>query len=653
VFIPVSLGIRLVMASSLLNILAALVGLGLLVFLHELGHFYVARLCGIRVEAFSIGFGRAIWSRRINGVEWRLGIFPFGGYVRLAGMELSEEALREPTTGSYFASPPWARIAAILAGPGANFIVCFLCFLLVFLLGGRPKSWQEINPYVGSIPKESPLAERRLSPGDRVVELDERPYTSIRDLMMASLATGPLTLTAQTPSWTDSSVRPVSIQVKRSAGTPKSLLWKPAQFLSIQQLNGASPFVEGSPLLDAGVEVGDRLVWMDGCILWNAEQVARVLNDQRALVTVERGGRRLLTRVLRQRASLTRQLDPIWRDWLYSAPSSSRRTGDFFVLPASIDSSLEVLSILPADDLSGNSGQMSDSEPVFLAREGLRVGDRILAIDGFSVQNGPSLVSQLQRRQARVIVQRHTQPPQLVESQEADVLFREGFQPEALTNLTEGLMSGQQLLRYGEFLMLSPVAVKPLTSFTMSPARADSLQTDITLRKRAILDIENPEKRRAALVRFEQEQRQNVLGILPSALVDQMVRYNPLPWVLFADAVDQSWLTLKGLVTGKVGAEHVNSPVGVFVAMKSSWENSAAEGIYLLGFVSLSLAIFNLLPVPILDGGYVVLAVVEWITGRRPSAQTMKWLFVPFFAALIGLMAFTVWNDLVGIFGGR
>lgn len=641
------------MASSLLNILAALFGLGLLVFLHELGHFYVARLCGIRVEAFSIGFGRAIWSRTIQGVEWRLGIFPFGGYVRLAGMELSEEALRAPVAGSYFASPPWARIAAILAGPGANFVVCFLCFLLVFLLGGRPKAWQELNPYVGSIPKESPFTERRLSAGDRVVELDGRPYTGIRDLMMASLASGSLTLTAQAPSWTDAAKKPISVQIKRVAGGPKSLLWKPAQFLSIQEVNGASPFVEGSPLAEAGVEIGDRLVWMDGCLLWNAEQIARVLNDQRALVTVERGGQRLLTRVLRQRASSIAGLDPIWRDWLYSAPSSSRRTGDFYVLPASIGPALEVLSIPASEDLRARTNQVSDSDPVFLAREGLQVGDRILAIDGFSVQTGPSLVSQLQKRQARVIVQRHAQPPRLAELEEAGTLFQDGFPADTLTALAKGLMSGQQLLRYGEFLMLSPVAVKPLTSFTMSPARADSLQTDITLRKRAILDIENPEKRRDALVRFEQEQQQNILGILPRALVDQMVRYNPLPWVLFADAVDQSWLTLKGLVTGKVGAEHVNSPVGVFVAMKSSWENSAAEGIYLLGFVSLSLAIFNLLPVPILDGGYIVLAVVEWLTGRRPSAQTMKWLFVPFFAALIGLMAYTVWNDLVGIFGGR
>ena len=102
-------------------ILAAL-GLGLLVFIHELGHYFVARRVGIKVEAFGIGFGRAAFTWERKGVLWRLNWIPFGGYVKMAGMEKNGEKQPYEVEGGFFAAKPLDRIKVALAGPTVNIV---------------------------------------------------------------------------------------------------------------------------------------------------------------------------------------------------------------------------------------------------------------------------------------------------------------------------------------------------------------------------------------------------------------------------------------------------------------------------------------------------------------------------------------------------
>jgi regulator of sigma E protease len=98
------------MIESFLYVLLAILGLGFLVFIHELGHFIMARRQGMKVEAFSIGFGKPIYSWEKNGVKWMIGILPFGGYVKIAGM--SREGNLEPyeIPDGFYGKRPWQRI---------------------------------------------------------------------------------------------------------------------------------------------------------------------------------------------------------------------------------------------------------------------------------------------------------------------------------------------------------------------------------------------------------------------------------------------------------------------------------------------------------------------------------------------------------------
>src|SRR5919112_790369 len=130
------------------NVVPALVVLTAVVFVHEMGHFLVARWCGIRVAAFSVGFGRELLGftdRR--GTRWKLSAIPLGGYVRFEGDENAAsipdpERLAEipPSQrhGLFHFAPLWKRVAVVAAGPLANFILAVLVFAAVFSLIGRP-----------------------------------------------------------------------------------------------------------------------------------------------------------------------------------------------------------------------------------------------------------------------------------------------------------------------------------------------------------------------------------------------------------------------------------------------------------------------------------------------------------------------------------
>jgi regulator of sigma E protease len=145
----------------------AFVGFALLVILHELGHFWAAKAVGMRVEKFSLFFPPTLFSRRRGETEYAIGAIPAGGYVKISGMNPSEDLPDEVRTRAYYAQPVWKRIVVIAAGPAMNLILAFvLLFAFIFLIGANSQSNQ-----VGVVEKDYPAASV-LKPGDRLVAVD-------------------------------------------------------------------------------------------------------------------------------------------------------------------------------------------------------------------------------------------------------------------------------------------------------------------------------------------------------------------------------------------------------------------------------------------------------------------------------------------------
>jgi len=147
-----------------------LAGLGfvILVILHELGHFSVAKAVGMRVEKFSLFFPPTLFSRKRGETEYAIGAIPAGGYVKITGMNPDEELPDEVRDRAYHAQPVWKRIAVILAGPAVNLLLALLLLFVFWLAIGQSK---ESTTRITAIEKGSPAAAA-LEPGDRLVSVD-------------------------------------------------------------------------------------------------------------------------------------------------------------------------------------------------------------------------------------------------------------------------------------------------------------------------------------------------------------------------------------------------------------------------------------------------------------------------------------------------
>ncbi|MGH6924252.1 MAG: RIP metalloprotease RseP [Propylenella sp.] len=176
-------------------VIPALVVLTAVVFVHEMGHFLVARWCGIRVAAFSIGFGRELagfTDRR--GTRWKLSLIPLGGYVRFEGDDNAasipdpEMLARTPLSerqGLFHFAPLWKRMAVVTAGPVANFILAVLIFASVFALVGRP----HVLPVADTVMEGSAAERAGFLPGDRILSVDGNridSFTELQSLVMLS-----------------------------------------------------------------------------------------------------------------------------------------------------------------------------------------------------------------------------------------------------------------------------------------------------------------------------------------------------------------------------------------------------------------------------------------------------------------------------------
>lgn len=166
------------------TILAFLVVLGVLVFVHELGHYLAARWRGVHVETFSIGFGRAIarWTDSA-GTVWKLAWLPLGGYVKLHGQERPEDVPQEVRDAwqsgrTFHEKGVGSRAIVVAAGPVANFLLAIVLFAGLFMVAGRPVA----VPVVGEVLPDSAAAKAGLQAGDRVEAIDSAPIRRFEDI---------------------------------------------------------------------------------------------------------------------------------------------------------------------------------------------------------------------------------------------------------------------------------------------------------------------------------------------------------------------------------------------------------------------------------------------------------------------------------------
>jgi len=166
-------------------IAVTVLAIALLIVIHELGHFLMARACGMRVERFSVGFGPVLARRMRGETEWALSAIPLGGYVKIAGMA-AEEEIDPADRAAYCNQPAWRRFLVILAGPGMNYLAAVLLAAALLASIGFPEP--DPRPVLGSPVEGGVAAQAGLRKGDRILSVDGKPVDTWADLVREVMA---------------------------------------------------------------------------------------------------------------------------------------------------------------------------------------------------------------------------------------------------------------------------------------------------------------------------------------------------------------------------------------------------------------------------------------------------------------------------------
>jgi len=279
------------------NAVAFIFAIGIIIFVHEAGHFAAAKAFGMRVLAFSLGFGKRIWGFQRGETEYRLAALPLGGYVKLAGEEPDDEVSEDPR--DFLNRPRWQRIVVYLAGPAMNIVLSVLLIWVLFVAGVDIPALQSIPAVVGEIESGSPAELAGLRSDDEIVAVDGRTVDRWQDVAFAVMT---------------SIGRAVELEVERG-GEHLSFDVTPIQpagyeFGDIGVFPKLLPKIgqvqTGSPAEAAGFRRGDEVRSVDGRPLGSsADFVAHVSARAGLPVTVE---------VMRDSAAVQLQVVPADED---------------------------------------------------------------------------------------------------------------------------------------------------------------------------------------------------------------------------------------------------------------------------------------------------------------------------------------------------
>jgi len=290
----------------IVTIILGLIGLGVVVVVHELGHFAAARAMGVEVEAFSVGWGPRVAGFKRGGTEWRFSAFPVGGYCKMKGEESFRKALEEKApelpreTGSFYGASPWRRIVIAVSGPLANVLFALVVFMMVSTIGYSYPTYPNrivlLSEFDLGVSKQAsyPADSAGLKSGDRILSVDGKRIGDFSDLLEG------ITLSAN---------KPVTLKIERDG----SVLEKKVTPMLNKETGGgligvsywADPVVgavgQGSAAQIAGILPGDRIVSIGGAPVRHAIEAQSILlssKPERSAFVLDRGGKSVETNVI-------------------------------------------------------------------------------------------------------------------------------------------------------------------------------------------------------------------------------------------------------------------------------------------------------------------------------------------------------------------
>ena len=265
----------------MLTLLITIIAIGLMIFVHELGHFLVARAFKVGIERFSIGFGKAIWTTEKNGIQYSLGWIPLGGYVKMQG-ENPEEEISFDKESTFLGKSWWKRALIACSGPFANLLFGLLLFIIAFML---PQKQEDLLPVIQN---SKGIWAEVFSPADSIVSVNGKPVKGFQEFLVALsdkktntisyLHKGQKTVLEIAPTEVDSLIKSLEPKVDTTIGE----------------------VFTGMPAWRAGLKTGDIVLAVDSVNVSNwyemRERIIGSKNDE-VILTILRDGKILQRKI--------------------------------------------------------------------------------------------------------------------------------------------------------------------------------------------------------------------------------------------------------------------------------------------------------------------------------------------------------------------
>jgi len=269
------------------NILWLLVLIGVMIIIHELGHYWAARWFDVRVEAFSFGFGPRLFGFRKGETDFRFSAILFGGYVKMTGEQMGDENTDDPR--SFLSKPRWQRLVIAFAGPFMNVILAVVLLTGLFMVKYERMADSDLRLAVGHVMHDSPANKAGIQEGDIIIRFDGKDNPTWEDISLREVSSAGrhLAVTLERNGKTiETTVTPV---LDEAAGIG-SVGWSPRAQVEVGEL---SP---GMPAQKAGVEKGDLLISANGQIIHSIyafTDMIQATKGKPVVVELERDGKHL------------------------------------------------------------------------------------------------------------------------------------------------------------------------------------------------------------------------------------------------------------------------------------------------------------------------------------------------------------------------
>jgi regulator of sigma E protease len=601
------------------RVLQVVLGIGLVIFVHELGHYLAARWCGVRVETFSLGFGPRLLGKRIGPTYYQVAAIPLGGFCRMAGEERRLDGL-PPEPDELPAKSVGARFFIYSGGVLMNMLFGLIVFPILFQVGVPFTS-----PIVGDTLPGGAAWRAGVPEGSQVVSVDGTKIYEYEHLF-TEIALGD-------PSGATQVVREPATGVER----PNQLTPEKDEREGLRTI-GVTPGFErdaegrivfdvdpGSPAARAGVASGDSLIEVVGGVpgLSPLEQIQLQIRGDRPLelrVATQEGERsvriapELTTRVQPPRVGIAARQNRVL------AVRASRGVEALGIRAE--DRLLEVngLPILETGDLNRALALGADPIRARVWRDGreLDFSAPAPADDAISsVALADDVAISYDESSTVVIVQPGEAAERAGLRTLDEVLAVDGAEVKSWQDIKERVERAARGERAAEFRIRRPGAPDHLTIAVVPEARP---APEYGLDLRQAQYIYRSEHFGAALV----------FG----------VRYS---WRFLED----SWLTLKRMLTRDVSPKNVGGIITISAVSYSLTESGWSKFFFFLCLVSINLAFLNVLPIPVLDGGHLFFLIVEKIKGSPVSDRVLGYSQLIGVVLILSLMVFVTYNDLV------